>query len=254
MDDLQIKKEISDRWNKSAVTYDGFVSHGIHTDEEKKLWINTFLKVLPSGDDTLSVLDVGCGTGAMGLILSEMGHQVTGLDLSEKMMEQGRKKASDKALSMTFTSGDAENPPFPDNYFDVVVNRHLLWTLPNPEIALQSWKRVIKPGGRVLVIDGVWNDGGLKSKFCRSVSQSLGRILDQKTETLEYSPRLQETLPHMGGVSEGKATTYFGNAGFVDITLENLTHIRKDQHFRLPWYQKIKPTGTYYLISGTKRE
>ena len=87
---------------------------------------------------------------------------MTGLDLSEKMMDEGRKKTKERALSMTFLHGDAENPPFPDNHFDVVINRHLLWTLPNPETALKSWKRIIKPGGRVIIIDGLWNDKSIE--------------------------------------------------------------------------------------------
>ncbi|MCA1916297.1 class I SAM-dependent methyltransferase [Methanospirillum hungatei] len=254
MDEEQIKTEISERWNESASRYDTFVSHGIHTDDEKKLWIHAFAKVLPEGNKPLSVLDVGCGTGAIGLIFAEMGHQVTGLDLSEKMMDEGRKKTKERALSMTFLHGDAENPPFPDNHFDVVINRHLLWTLPNPETALKSWKRIIKPGGRVIIIDGLWNDKRLKSLICRRCSEYLGRILYPDTaENLDYSPQLQQNLPHIGGISEAKAVIYFKNAGFEDIITENLMHIRKNQHHRLMWYQKIKPMGTYYLISGTKR-
>lgn len=255
MDDIQIKSEISDRWNTSAARYDTYVSHGVHTDEEKKLWINAFSKVLPQTKDVFSVLDVGCGTGAMGLIFAEMGHYVIGLDLSQKMMDQGRKKAFERKLSMKFEFGDAEDPSFPDNHFDIVMNRHLLWTLPNPEKALLSWKRIVKPGGRVIVIDGVWNDGRFRSKCCRTCSEWLGRTFDpQKIENLEYSTELLDNLPHMGGVSEKSAKIYFHKAGFEDIILEDLIHIRKNQHIRLSWYEKIRPSGTYYLISGTKRE
>jgi ubiquinone/menaquinone biosynthesis C-methylase UbiE len=255
MDDLQIKSEISDRWNNSAETYDTFVSHGIQTEEEKQLWINTFLNALPPGEKSFRVLDVGCGTGAMGLIFAEMGHDVTGIDLSGKMMDHGRRKATERDLSMTFLSGDAENPPFPENHFDVVINRHLLWTLPHPEKALLAWRRIVRPGGRVIVIDGVWNDGGFGSTLLRNISQNLGRIFDpKKNETLDYSLQLQSTLPHLGGVSEEKAKIYFTKAGLDNLFVENLIHIRRNQHFRVPWYQKFKPMGTYYLISGTKRE
>lgn len=255
MDDLQIKTEISNRWNNSAETYDTFVSHGIQTDEEKQLWMNAFSKTLPSIEKSLRVLDVGCGTGAMGLIFAEMGHEVTGIDLSENMMDLGRLKASERNLSMNFLSGDAENPPFPENYFDVVINRHLLWTLPHPKKALSAWREVIRPGGRVIVIDGVWNDGSFGSNLRRNISQKLGQIFDpEKTEILDYSLQLQSTLPHLSGVSEEKAKTYFTEAGLDNLFVENLIHIRINQHLRVPWYQKFKPMGTYYLISGTKRE
>lgn len=253
MDDHQIKSEITANWNQSAITYDSFISHGVLTNDEKKLWIQAFVTVLPRIDGPLQVLDIGCGTGAMGLILAEMGYEVTGMDLSENMMEQGRQKAAGRNLCMQFQSGDAENPPFPENYFDVVVTRHLLWTLPHPDIALSAWMRIIKPGGRIVVIDGLYNDGGWESTIRRSISRTLGEIIDPKSsERLEYSAGLQQKLPHMGGVCEKDAIGYFAQAGLVDIVTENLAGIRRDQHKRLVWYQKIKPVGTYYLISGTK--
>ena len=255
MDDLQIKSEIAEIWDTSAGTYDSFVSHGIRTDGERRLWVTALSKALPPEEGPVRVLDVGCGTGAMGLILAEMGHRVTGIDLSEKMLEHGRRKAAERNLPMTFLSGDAEDPVFPDDHFDVVVTRHLLWTLPHPERALQSWRRIVRPGGRVLVIAGVWNDGGPGSKLRRDISRYLGRIFDpKKTETLDYSVRLQSTLPHMGGVPEEAAKILFAEAGLGNIVVEDLIHIRRDQHSRLAWHQKINPLGTYYLISGTKRD
>lgn len=191
----------------------------------------------------------------MGLIFAEMGHCVTGIDLSERMLEQGRRKAAERNLSMTFLSGDAEDPPFPEDHFDLVVNRHLLWTLPHPERALRSWRRIIRPGGRVIVISGLWNDGCFASRLRSTISHYLGRILDpDQTERLEYSADLQTTLPYLGGVAEERAKILFARAGFEAIFSEDLSHIRRDQRSRLAWHQKIKPLGTYYLISGTKGE
>ncbi|MDD1723781.1 MAG: class I SAM-dependent methyltransferase, partial [Methanospirillum sp.] len=178
MHDTRIKGEISGVWDTYADTYDSFVSHGIQTEEEKKLWINVFLKNLPRDKEILTVLDVGCGTGAIGLILAEMGHNVTGLDLSEKMMEEGRQKAVIRRCTMRFLPGDVEDPPFPDNEFDVVISRHLLWTLPHPVKALTAWKRIIRPGGRVMVIAGIWNDGTLKTRILKRSSELPGRIFD----------------------------------------------------------------------------
>jgi ubiquinone/menaquinone biosynthesis C-methylase UbiE len=255
MDDRQIKSEISEIWNTGAETYDTFVSHGIQTDEERELWIAAVSKCLPPGKGPFRVLDVGCGTGAMGLIFAGMGHRVTGIDLSERMLEQGRRKAAERNLSVTFLSGDAEDPPFPEDSFDLVVNRHLLWTLPHPERALRSWRRIVRPGGRVIVISGLWDDGGFASQLRRAISQYFGRILDpKKIETLDYSAELQTTLPYMGGISEKRARTLFAEAGFDATCSEDLVHIRRDQRSRLAWHQRIKPLGTYYLISGTKGE
>ncbi len=255
MDDQQIKTEISQTWNTGAEAYDTFVSHGIQTNDERDLWIAALSPCLPPGKGPFRILDVGCGTGAMGLLFAEMSHNVTGIDLSERMMDQGRRKAAERDLSMTFLYGDAEDPPFPEDSFDVVVNRHLLWTLPHPDRALQSWRRIVRPGGRVIVISGLWDDGGFASHLRRAISQFLGRILDsKKTETIDYSAELQNTLPFMGGISEAKARILFAEADFDAICAEDLIPIRRDQRSRLAWHQKIKPIGTYYLIAGTKGE
>ena len=209
MDDHQVKKEIATRWDTYAESYDSFVSHGIQTEEEKGLWVTAFSHVLPLQPSHLKILDVGCGTGAIGFIFAEMGHTVTGLDLSEQMMEIGRQKATDRGIEIRFVSGDAEHPPFPDNEFDIVVSRHLLWTLPHPDGSLLSWKRILKTGGKVLVIGGVWNDGTKKSHVMGFISSTLGNIIHPSgTERLTYSSELQSHLPHIGGISETEATGF----------------------------------------------
>ena len=252
IEDSEIKSGITSKWDDSAGQYDLHVSHGVRTKEERKLWMDVFQNVLPEGDH-LSILDVGCGTGAMGLILAEMGHSVTGIDLSEGMMEVGRKKNADRGLSMIFLEGDAENPLFADDSFDAVVNRHLLWTLPRPEVALASWNRVVRPGGRVIVIDGVWDDGKTTTKIRRTVSQVLGKVFDPLSAPSSYAEEVSAALPNLGGVPEDAARRYFTDAGFADISLEDLMHIREHQRRYLRWHQKITHHWCYYLISGTKQ-
>jgi len=252
MDDNTMKSHIAQTWNAEAGYYDTHVSHGIQTDEEKKLWMDVFQNVLPEGDH-LSILDVGCGTGAMGLILAEMGHTISGIDLSEGMMSVGRKKAKAAGLSMTFQNGDAEDPPFSENAFDAVINRHLLWTLPHPETALASWYRVLKPGGVVMVIDGVWDDGFPFSAARRRTSAALARIFEPHPHGEEgYAEEVRDALPNRGGVPAETSRTYLKAAGFSGISVLSLDNIRKDQRNRLRWYQKINPISTYYLISGRK--
>src|SRR5262249_45381154 len=59
-----------------------------------------------------------------------------------------------QGLDVHFEQGDAEQLPFPPGSFHLAVSRHVLWTLPHPEAALDEWIRVLRPGGRVVVIDG----------------------------------------------------------------------------------------------------
>lgn len=254
MDDSTIKSKISRTWDEKSGYYDYHVSHGIQTDEEKNLWKKAFLSALPGGQD-LRILDVGCGTGAVGLILSEMGYAVTGIDLSEGMMQVGEEKAAKQNLSMVFQAGDAEYPPFEPESFDVIVNRHLLWTLPHPETALANWYGVLKPGGTVMVIDGVWDDGKLGTRVMRGISNTLARLLEPHPHGEKgYSPDVRELLPNLGGVAEDVARQYLADAGFTQITVLDLMHIREDQRRRMPWYQKITTNWSYYLVSGRKGE
>ncbi|WP_243684495.1 class I SAM-dependent methyltransferase [Methanosarcina barkeri] len=135
----QIKQTIARIWDVSSETYDSNEGHGIKSEAEREAWKKVFKNLLPPG--RLKVLDVGCGTCEIGLLFAEMGHHVTGLDLSKKCLQKPGKKLPEEGLTVFSKKGDAEAPPFKAGSFDVVVNRHLLWTLPHPDTAVQNWKK-----------------------------------------------------------------------------------------------------------------
>lgn len=253
MNDENLKSEITACWDSGSEYYDSHVSHGIKSEEEESLWMKVFSEVIT--EKSLKVLDVGCGTGAMGLILSKMGHDVSGIDLSEGMMSVGRKKAEEAALTMTFELGDAENPQFEDNTFDVVVNRHLLWTLPHPKTALENWLRVLKPSGILIVIDGKWNDGSVISNIRKKISNSIANRKETHPHgSHTYGDDVISLLPNMGGLSKDDAVKSFEDAGFEIFKTIDLQNIQKCQSKDFVWYQKIAPKSVYYLIAGRKKQ
>ncbi len=253
MEDNTMKSEIAERWTEGSNDYDSHVSHGIHSSEEKEAWIAALGSVLPK--EPLHVLDVGCGTGAMGLLLAEMGHTVSGIDLSEGMMAVGREKARAANLSMTFQEGDAENPPFADETFDAVINRHLLWTLPHPVTALENWYRVLRPSGSLIVIDGLWDDGSSISAMRRKLSMGIAKRVEEHPHgSHEYSAELRSTLPNIGGMPSEKVEELFKSIGLTDVRTKSLGEILSIQRKDLAWYAKIAPQSPYYLISGTKQK
>jgi len=150
-------------YNERARTFDNSPGHGIHSAREKQAWMDILTKAL-NGAQGLKVLDVGTGTGVIALLLAEMGHLVTGIDISRRMLERAEEKARKGNLQTEFRLGDAEALPFEDESFDAVVSRHVLWTLPNPEKALVNWKRVLRPGGKLVNIDGDFNKHKTLSK------------------------------------------------------------------------------------------
>lgn len=79
-------------------------------------WKKAFEHVLPGG--RLSVLDVGCGTGELSMLLAEMDHIVTGIDLSKSIVEKAREKNKSLKLNANFKTGDAEDLDFSDATFN----------------------------------------------------------------------------------------------------------------------------------------
>lgn len=98
------------------------------------------------------VLDVGCGSGRLvPLILEAVGSgaSLVELDFAPGMVEQARRKTDDPRV--TFQVGDAHDLPFPDGDFDRVIALALLPHLDDPGMALREFRRVLKPGGWLVI-------------------------------------------------------------------------------------------------------
>lgn len=98
-----------------------------------------------------NILDVGCGTGRFSIRMSLLGYQVTGIDLSEKMLAIAENKAKIARSDIKFLNMDIYQLKFPDNYFDGVVSMALFEFIQDPVKALEECFRVVKPGGYVMI-------------------------------------------------------------------------------------------------------
>ena len=104
---------------------------------------------LPAGS---RVLDAGCGTGNLTLPLGERGYDVLALDSSPHMLRRARQKHP----HLRFQSGDLGGElPFESASFDAITCSNVLYTLPDPAGALREFRRVLKPGGRLVVTNPV---------------------------------------------------------------------------------------------------
>lgn len=101
------------------------------------------------------VLDVACGTGNVAVPLARQGAVVTGVDIATNLLEQGRERAAAEGLTIQFDEGDAEQLPYKDGSFDVVVTMFGAMFAPRPEIAAAELARVLMPGGRLAMAN--WN-------------------------------------------------------------------------------------------------
>ena len=128
-------------------------------------WKNIFKKNLPEGN--LKVLDVGTGAGFFAAILSELGHEVVGIDMSAKMLREAEKNLREMNLSAEFYKMNAQALDFADETFDAVVTRNLTWTLPDVKAAYREWFRVLKVGGVLMNFDSDYGDKNfLDEKTC----------------------------------------------------------------------------------------
>jgi cytochrome P450/protein-L-isoaspartate O-methyltransferase len=151
-------------WDAEAATFDEQPDHGLRDPGVRAAWAELLLPLLPP---EAVVADLGCGTGTLAVLLAEAGHRVVGVDLSERMLDQAREKAGAGA---EFKQGDAADPPLDDHSFDVVLVRHVLWALPDQKAAVGRWLRLLKPGGRLVLVEGRWFTGaGISADECRAL-------------------------------------------------------------------------------------
>jgi ubiquinone/menaquinone biosynthesis C-methylase UbiE len=107
--------------------------------------------LLPAGG---CVLEVAPGPGFLSVELARTGKfRVTGLDISKTFVELARKNAAAAGVSATFREGNAAQMPFPDGTFDLLVCRAAFKNFSEPVKALEEMRRVLRPGGRGLIID-----------------------------------------------------------------------------------------------------
>ena len=110
---------------------------------------------IPSGT---RLLDVGCGAGQLTLPAARRGIQVTGLDLAANLVQQASAKAAAEGLTIQFDEGDAEDLPYPDASFDVVMSLIGSIFAPRPELVASEMLRVCRPGGKIIM--GNWTPEG----------------------------------------------------------------------------------------------
>src|SRR5436190_19441191 len=146
----QRSEKVNDLFATIAPRYDlinDLQSFGLHRLWKKKL---IQLANVKSGE---CALDLCCGTGDISFLLAERGAEVVGLDFSEAMLAVARAKTQNskfKIQNLEFIRGDAQQIPFPENHFDIVMVGYGLRNLTSWERGLEEMFRIVKPGGRLL--------------------------------------------------------------------------------------------------------
>ncbi len=178
-----------DRWSRS---YDRTLLQRLFFQPSHEM----LLELLGPADRRL--LDIGCGTGRFATRVLERWPrtQVWGLDLSEGMLGQGQAHCPEVGSRLHLVRGDSERLPFADDVFDVVTCTHSFHHYPRQERVIAEMHRVLRPGGRLLLIDG--DRDGL-----------WGRLVFDVFVVLMEGP-----VRHLAGAA---FRDLFGRLGFADI-------------------------------------
>ena len=232
----RVKQEVAAHWNRRAPGFDADFGHSIRTPAERAAWDRILDLVVPARGK-LDALDVGCGTGFLVFELAARGHRVTGVDFAPAMIAEARRKAADRAIAVRLEEADAEQLPFAPASFDLVISRHLLWTLPHPEAAIDEWIRVLRPGARLVVVDGQFDPSALipPAGSARS-SQEYAAVGDQ--------------LPFLGGRSREEIERLLTAHGLGSVCSDPLHDLVAAQAQRMVDEGLERRTHRRYVVWG----
>ncbi len=227
-------EEIRSFWDADAPTYDNSSSHRPRDRTVQAAWTAAVARLLPPSP--VRVLDAGAGTGFLSLIAARLGHKVTALDLSPQMLEQLRVSAADEDLAIEVVVGHADSPP---DGFDVVMERHLLWTLPRPGDALGSWRNAA-PEGRLVLFESLWGSvdpfEAARSRVRALLRNARGQAPDHHGS---YSDSLRSSLPLGSGTPPGTLIEMAESAGWRGVRLDRLRDVEWAERSALPAIERL---------------
>ncbi|MBB4007196.1 class I SAM-dependent methyltransferase [Allorhizobium taibaishanense] len=257
-----LKDEIKAYWSARAETFDSQPGHEIFSEAERAAWHALILKHLGVGEGR-KVLDLASGTGVVSHLLDDLGFSVTGMDWAEPMLERARAKAKTRGRSIRFLIGDAESTMEPDATYDAITNRHLVWTLVDPLGAFREWHRVLKPGGRVLIVDGDFVNPSPLAKITSLIAKLAARLGLAKP-TAHHGPTsadlaathkaiLSQVYFSQGARAEA-VVDLLKQAGFSNITVDtDLSAINRAQRVNFGLLKGLeRATQHRYAISAVK--
>lgn len=188
-------------------------------------------------------LDVGCGTGNYTIELALRRADIIGIDRSEEMLNFARQKVKGKGLKVTFQVADAESLPFPDSTFDIVISNGLLCFLRGPDKALVEMRRVLRPGGRLVVgVLNRWSPWAFLRRikgFFKDTIYSQARFISP--------PELEGLIRGVGfDVKESKTCLFF-------FPINNRVYLKIAERFERLDRRLIPKTGAFLAVSAVKK-
>jgi len=193
------KVQVARMFDSISGNYD-FLNHFLSLGIDIR-WRKKAVKLLNSGNPKL-ILDVATGTGDFAVETLKLNpDKVIGVDISEGMLEVGRKKMKDRGLEnlIELRSGDSENLPFEENKFDAVIVAFGVRNFENLEKGLSEMYRVLKPGGRMVVLEfskpRMFPFKQLYNFYFNFILPKIGRLISKDPAAYTYLPESVQAFP-----------------------------------------------------------
>ncbi len=153
-----MKRQAKDEFEAWAETYDNSLLHRFMFQPSYRMFLQELQAWRGAITEPFDLLDIGCGTGSLAamLALSPLPASVVGLDYSPAMCNVADRKARQAHIAdgVRFVSADSEHLPFADASFDVVTCSNSFHHYPHQQAVVHDIRRVLRPGGRFMLIDG----------------------------------------------------------------------------------------------------
>jgi demethylmenaquinone methyltransferase / 2-methoxy-6-polyprenyl-1,4-benzoquinol methylase len=217
--DDQRAPRVREMFSRLAERYDlvnDVMSFGMH-----RKWKRETVRLALEGGRPARVLDLCCGTGDMSFLAEELGARaVIGADFTVPMLSVARRRAREGGRRSRFTAADALRLPFRDGVFDAITVGYGLRNVADPAQALREMRRVLAPGGRVVVLDFGKPDNAVASSlyfaYLKTMMPAVGWIFHGDPQTYLYIPASLERYPAQRGVE-----SLMREAGFSGVRYEN---------------------------------
>lgn len=173
---MKQEEKLIKNWTESSSGYSSSILKELNSFK-RQAWTELILKNA-GREGKLNILDVGTGPGFFAIIMSLQGHDVTAIDCTQAMLDEAQHNAELFGVHPHFLLSDTQTLDFPNDTFDLVISRNVVWTIMDAEKAFREWRRVLKPGGRMIAFDANWNLRLFDETSVRSMSgirRSIGR-------------------------------------------------------------------------------
>ncbi len=217
------KEQVAHMFDNIANRYDllnSILSLGIHKSWRRKC-VNLLKNKSPK-----TILDVATGTGDFAIECAKLNpEKIVGIDISDGMMEFGRKKLKELMLDtlITLENGNAETVDFPDNSFDAIVVGFGVRNFQNLEKGLANLYRILKPGGQLVILEFSYPKNplvkGLYNFYFSHITPLIGRIFSKDTRAYSYLTESVKAFPNDENFTAILNRLNYKNTSFESLSL-----------------------------------